>query len=152
MSEIFANLKIGESLEMRGPLGDVSIDLPEFEDFAKIGRGPNFKTNYKEMKYISMIAGGTGITPMLQILQSDAAQVSDVEFCLLFANRMLGDIPFFKELMKLKQNNKNINIFFYLSQGPLPPKNIPECNIEIGRIGVEHLKQVIFPPGEESAL
>ncbi len=152
MSQIFANLKNGDSIEMRGPLGDVSIEMPEFENIAKIGRGPNFETNFNEMKNISMVAGGSGITPMLQILKSDTAQVSDVQFCLLFANRTLGDVPFFKDLMQLSQNNKNITIFFYLSQGPLPSAPIAGCNIEIGRIGEKHLRDVIFPPREDSAL
>eukprot|EP00943_MAST-04B_sp_MAST-4B-sp1_P000944 g944.t1 len=152
MSKIFANLKNGDSIEMRGPFGDVSIEMPEFENIAKIGRGPNFKTNFNEMKNISMVAGGSGITPMLQILKSDAAQVSDVQFCLLFANRTLGDVSFFKDLMHLSQNNKNISIYFYLSQGPLPSAPIAGCNIEIGRIGEKHLREVIFPPRKDSAL
>ena len=56
MSQIFDRLKVGESIEMRGPFGDVSIEMPEFEDFVRWS-WKDFRSNFKELTRISMVAG-----------------------------------------------------------------------------------------------
>lgn len=44
------------------------------------------------MKKVGMIAGGTGITPMLQIINAILREASGVEISLLFANQAEEDI------------------------------------------------------------
>ncbi|KAJ3260521.1 NADH-cytochrome b5 reductase [Boothiomyces macroporosus] len=74
MSNHIFNLKVGDQLEIKGP---------------------NPKWDYKanEFKHIGMIAGGTGITPMLQVIQrilSDPTDKTKVD--LVFANNTEQDI------------------------------------------------------------
>ena len=152
MSQIFDRLQVGESIEMRGPFGDVSIEMPEFEDFVRVGRGKDFRSNFKELTRISMVAGGSGITPMLQILRCDAARLCDVKFRLLFANKTFADIPFFSELLQLSHDNKNIDIFFLISHGPVPENVQQRCNLQVGRIGCEEMKEILFSPDSASGL
>ena len=51
VSKYVHNLKVGESVEVKGP-------------FKKLEYKPNMK------KEIGMIAGGTGVTPMVQVLET----------------------------------------------------------------------------------
>ena len=81
MSQYIDNLKIGETLSMRGPNGG----LEYLADGTFVLKG-----ELKHFKKVGMIAGGTGITPMLQIAK--AAQDDDMEISLLFANQTPEDI------------------------------------------------------------
>ena len=67
---------------------------------------PIHKLEYNSNKYNSiwMLAGGTGITPMLQILKCDSQTVdSQVRFVLLFCNKSVRDIFLIEELNKLEK-------------------------------------------------
>ena len=75
MSQYLEKMPIGEYLKMEGPKGKLEYN----------GRG-NF---YIEKKYqiktkIGMIAGGTGITPMFQIIQAVVKNKDKVDITLLF--------------------------------------------------------------------
>ena len=60
MTQVMEALKIGDAMEVKGPLGH----------FVYQGRG-SFKHSGKAgtCRNLSMIAGGTGITPMWQVIQ-----------------------------------------------------------------------------------
>ena len=60
MTQVMEALKIGDSMEVKGPLGH----------FVYQGRG-SFKHSGRAgtCRQLSMIAGGTGITPMWQVIQ-----------------------------------------------------------------------------------
>lgn len=58
MSKHIGNLKIGDTLEMKGP-------IPKYP----------YQANIK--KHIGMVAGGTGITPMLQVIDAVLANPAD---------------------------------------------------------------------------
>ena len=60
MTQVMEALKVGDSMEVKGPLGH----------FIYQGRG-KFKHSGKAgtCRQLSMIAGGTGITPMWQVIQ-----------------------------------------------------------------------------------
>jgi len=67
-------LKVGDTLEFKGP-------------FQKFEYKPNMK------KYIGMIAGGSGITPMLQVIEKILANGRDnTEVRLIFANKTPEDV------------------------------------------------------------
>merc|ERR1711939_1003844 len=77
--------KAGDELEIMGPVG-----LIEY-----LGCG-SFKLSggrRKDARFVGMLAGGTGITPMLQILQAAVADPADkCEFSLIYANKTADDI------------------------------------------------------------
>jgi len=76
--------KVGDFLEIKGPVG-----LNEY-----LGKGefklPGRKAKFKE---VGMMAGGTGLTPMLQVVTAALRDPDDgTEFTLLYANKTEGDI------------------------------------------------------------
>lgn len=74
LSKYIVNLKVGDELEMKGP-------------FKKLDYQPNMK------KEIGMIAGGSGITPMLQVIRAILNNPNDkTKIHLLFANTSENDI------------------------------------------------------------
>jgi NAD(P)H-flavin reductase len=80
VSKHIAAMQVGENLFMRGPFG-------------------SFEYTSNKFKKLGMIAAGTGITPMYQIMRSVYENPQDeTEIKLLFANRTEDDILLKKEL------------------------------------------------------
>jgi len=102
MSSYIHTLKVGGSVEVRGPVG-------------------RFKYEKNSYKRIGLVAGGTGLTPCLQvircILESPEYCVGEKTcFTLLFQNRCEEDILLRDELDALqKAFPDRLQIFYYLS-------------------------------------
>lgn len=65
MSQYLETLKIGDTIDVRGPAGHITYlgnGLFQFADKAK-----KLPPRNRRVRKIGMIAGGTGITPMLQV-------------------------------------------------------------------------------------
>ncbi|CAN0527853.1 unnamed protein product, partial [Ectocarpus sp. 12 AP-2014] len=78
--------------------------------FPKFDYSPNVK------KEIGMIAGGTGITPMLQVLQELLLNPEDkTKVTLLFANVTAADIMLKAEIDKLAAEHDNFDIVYVVS-------------------------------------
>jgi cytochrome-b5 reductase len=84
VSQHLESLKIGDAMSMKGPKGHLHW----------LGRGkftikkPKRPLETRHAKEIGMIAGGTGITPMLQILHAIFQDSGDQTCCrLLYANQ-----------------------------------------------------------------
>ena len=90
MSQYLENMEIGETIDVRGPSG-----LLVYQSAGTFAIKPNKKSAAKTVKAakVSMIAGGTGITPMLQLI-TDVFRNPDDKTCLslLFANQSEDDI------------------------------------------------------------
>lgn len=102
ISKHVAGLKIGDMLKVRGPKG------------AMVYR-PNM------VKRIGMIAGGTGITPMLQISRAiyrgrKAGDKTQVD--LIFANVNEEDILLREELDQLARDDKGFRVYYVLDNPP----------------------------------
>lgn len=98
-------LEIGETMKVKGPKGAMVYT-------------PNM------CKHIGMIAGGTGITPMLQIIRaiikgrprnggSDATQVD-----LIFANVNADDILLKEDLDRLAKEDEGFRVHYVLNNPP----------------------------------
>lgn len=96
MSQYLESLKIGDTIDVRGPSG-----LLEY-----VGRGQfaiksdkKSPANVVAAKKVNMIAGGTGITPMLQLVKEVVRDEADTtQLALLFANQTEADILLRDEL------------------------------------------------------
>lgn len=94
MSQHFASLKPGDVVEMKGPI-------------EKFRYSPNMK------KHIGMIAGGSGITPMLQVIDAILKNPDDnTQVSLLYANVSPDDILLKKKLDILAASNPNLKVFY----------------------------------------
>ncbi|PCG91367.1 Cytochrome b5 [Penicillium occitanis (nom. inval.)] len=96
-----ANLKLGEKVQFRGPKGAM---------------------RYRNglCKRIGMIAGGTGITPMYQLIRAICEDDTDTtEISLIYANRSEEDILLRRELERFAAAYpKNLNIWYMLDHPP----------------------------------
>ncbi|RAH68731.1 uncharacterized protein BO66DRAFT_376783 [Aspergillus aculeatinus CBS 121060] len=80
MTQHLASMVLGQEIEIRGPKGAMKFT----PDFAR---------------HIGMIAGGTGITPMYQIIRASLDDPSNnIQITLLYANNTEGDILLRREL------------------------------------------------------
>ncbi|KAK4753933.1 hypothetical protein SAY87_002037 [Trapa incisa] len=102
MSQHFASLKPGDVVEVKGPI-------------EKLRYSPNMK------KHIGMIAGGTGITPMLQIIEAILKNPDDnTQVSLIYANVSPDDILLKQKLDILAASHPNLKIFYTVDN---PTKN-----------------------------
>lgn len=117
ISKVVGELKIGDSIKVRGPKG-------------------NFNYTPGMVQSLVMVAGGTGITPMYQILTAIAKNPNDyTKVDLIFANVNPDDILMKKELEDIAATHDNINVYFVLN-------NPPEDWIGgVGFVSVEILKK-----------
>ena len=84
-------------------------------------RGPKGHFNYTNglVRAFGMVAGGTGITPMYQIINAIAKDPNDhTQVSLVYANVNYEDILLKKELDKLVAENDNIKIHYVLNNPP----------------------------------
>lgn len=110
-------LAVGDTVLVRGPSGKITYAA---NGMLHIMQGRMRESQYvrKEpqtlrCKKIYMIAGGTGITPMYQILRSASNDPKDkTEFYLLSANQTPDDILLYNELQALAKQNDNIKLWF----------------------------------------
>ena len=92
MSQHIENLKIGETLDFTGPKG--RLEYKGSGDFKIDGIKKSDPTRESHVTEIGMIAGGSGITPMWQIIQDvfQNCQNDKTKIHLLFANKTEADI------------------------------------------------------------
>jgi cytochrome-b5 reductase len=84
MSQYMDTLKVGDKLDIMGPIGTHEY----------LGKG-KFKSGGKEhtCKKVGMMSGGTGITPMLQVMAAILKDPSDTtQISLIYANQTEADI------------------------------------------------------------
>lgn len=96
-----AHLQVGDKVSFRGPKGAM-------------------KYHNGLCKRIGMIAGGTGITPMYQLIRAICEDDRDLtEISLVYANRSEGDILLRKELDRFaRAYPRNLKVWYMLDQPP----------------------------------
>ena len=98
MSQHLDSLKIGDTIEMRGPKGHMEYK-GKGSFTVKLLRKP---LESRKAKHFGMIAGGTGITPMLQVIHAIVRDPNDeVKVSLIYANQTEDDILVREELESL---------------------------------------------------
>ena len=126
MSRHIQSLRPGvDSLEMKGP-------------FKKI----EYRSNMK--KKIGMIAGGTGVTPMLQIIREVLSNPEDrTELSLIFANVSESDILLRAELDALAYLYPNFRVYYTLDK---PPSG---WTGGVGFVSEEMIRKKMPPPSDD---
>ncbi|XP_078297442.1 NADH-cytochrome b5 reductase 1 [Panthera onca] len=117
MSQYLNSLKIGDVVEFRGPSG-----LLTYTGKGNFSIQPNKKSPPEPQvaKKLGMIAGGTGITPMLQLIRAILKDPEDPTQCsLLFANQTEKDIILREELEELQARYPSrFKLWFTLDHPP----------------------------------
>jgi cytochrome-b5 reductase len=105
ISKYMAGLKVGESIKVKGPKGAMVYQ-------------PNM------VRHFGMIAGGTGITPMLQVIRAvirgraKNGGTDKTKIDLIFANVNQEDILLKDDLDELVAEDDNFNIYYVLNNPP----------------------------------
>ncbi|NXK02106.1 NB5R3 reductase, partial [Herpetotheres cachinnans] len=132
MSQYIDSLKIGDTIDFRGPSGLLFAIRPE----------KKAEPVTKKVKYVGMIAGGTGITPMLQIIRAIMKDKDDPTICqLLFANQTEKDILLRSELEEIQvQNPGRFKCWYTLDRAP------ENWEYSQGFVNQEMMKDHLPPP------
>ncbi|OCT47740.1 NADH-cytochrome b5 reductase 2 [Cladophialophora carrionii] len=127
MSEHIHGLKEGDTLSFKGPI-------------------PKYPWSPNKHSHITLISGGTGITPMYQLIRAIAKNPEDkTKVSLIFGNIKEEDILLKKELSDLeKEFPQRFRVFYTLDN---PPESWPYGK---GFITKELLKEVIPDPKTEN--
>mmetsp|Transcript_14866 Transcript_14866/g.25718 ORF Transcript_14866/g.25718 Transcript_14866/m.25718 type:complete len:318 (-) Transcript_14866:201-1154(-) len=131
--------KPGDWLEIAGPLG-----VNEY-----LGRG-TFKLPGKTVtvKHVGMMAGGTGLTPMLQVVQAALRDAGDTcTFYLIYANKTENDILCREMLDDLARNSKGRFKLYYTLD--FPPANWQHKK---GFITTDMIKECLPPPAADTIM
>ncbi|KAL5586818.1 hypothetical protein FOBRF1_016688 [Fusarium oxysporum] len=126
-SKYLAKLEVGDEALFRGPKGAMKYQ-------------PNL------CKKIGMIAGGTGITPMFQVIRAICEHDRDTtEISLIYANRTEQDILLREELDRFaRRYPKNFKVYYMLDQ---PPAN---WKFGSGYVTRELMKEKLPSPSVDS--
>ncbi|XP_042415863.1 NADH-cytochrome b5 reductase-like protein isoform X1 [Zingiber officinale] len=128
MSQHFASLKPGDIIEVKGPI-------------EKLRYSPNMKRN------IGMIAGGTGITPMLQVVNAILKNPDDnTQVSLIYANISPDDILLKNELDRLSASYANFKVFYTVDK---PNRN---WRGGIGYVSKDMVLKGLPSPGEDTLI
>ncbi|PNH11879.1 NADH-cytochrome b5 reductase 1 [Tetrabaena socialis] len=126
MSQVVAKMRVGDTMLMKGPKGRFTYT-------------PNM------VKHFGMVAGGTGITPMYQVLSAVLKNPADVtQLTLLFGNLTEEDILLRKELDSLVAMHGNrLRVHHVLNTPPA------EWEGGVGFITKEMLAEHLPAPGPD---
>ncbi len=96
------DLKVGDELIVEGPFGDFVYPFAEA----------------KQVDHLVLIAGGSGITPILSIVETALGEGSSASILLIYACRNRDSIMFFEDLERLKQAHRDrLTVRYVVGQG-----------------------------------
>lgn len=136
------NLQIGDKIRVRGPLGRIQylgngqFQLKVKNDFERV-----------QVNKISMIAGGSGLTPMYQIIKH-VLKNADTDTCklsLLYANQSENDILLRKELDDFcAQFPDRLKVWYTID------KASEDWKYSTGYINEEMIANHLYPAGDDN--
>jgi ferredoxin-NADP reductase len=119
-------LIVGDQVELRGPIGGYFVWETQMG-------GP-----------LLLVAGGSGIVPLMAMLRHRQASGSQVPVRLLYSSRTYEDIIYRAELEQLQHDSSDVEVIHTLTRGrPLG------WNSYYRRIDLQMLEDVIKPLGKE---
>ncbi|KAL1110476.1 hypothetical protein AAG570_008004 [Ranatra chinensis] len=143
MSQHLDDLNIGDSVDIRGPSGRLKYLGQGSFSLKLLRKDP---ANIVNVKKVAMIAGGTGITPMLQLIRHITNDPSDnTEMTLLFANQTEKDILLRDELEALAAKfPQQFKLWFTV--------DVPsdDWKYSVGFVCEEMIKDHLFPPAQDT--
>jgi cytochrome-b5 reductase len=143
MSQYLENLPIGHTIDVRGPSGLLVHNGPG--TFA-IKPDKNSQPNIIHYKNLNMIAGGTGITPMLQLIRQALKDPEDMtKMALLFANQSEADILLREELeAAVASAPDRIRIWYTVDR---PSEG---WKYSSGFVSAEMIAEHLYPPADDT--
>lgn len=142
MSQFLNSMKIGDKIDVEGPTGHITYH----------GKGVfsieerNAPRQTRKATKLGMIAGGTGITPMLQLIRAILKDPTDTtEMWLLFANQTEDDIFLRNELEECAKDAR-FHLWYTVDRGSEGWK------YSVGFINEEMIKTNLPEPSESTQI
>lgn len=102
--------------------------------------------------YLSLIAGGSGITPIIQLIRAIVAHKEEKpRIKLLYSNKTEADILLREELDTIARENPELFSVWYTVTRQ-SPADLPHWSYSFGRITEELMIRHLFPPTINSAV
>uniref|UniRef100_A0A8C6E3M0 NADH-cytochrome b5 reductase n=1 Tax=Moschus moschiferus TaxID=68415 RepID=A0A8C6E3M0_MOSMO len=144
MTQYLENMKVGDTILYQGPSG--RLFYHESDTGRKFVFKP-YKTSEPETKlvhHLGMIAGGTGITPKLQLIRCITRKPSDkTMMSVIFANQTEEDILMRNELEEVARTHPTqFNLWYTLDRPPV------DWKYSTGFITKDMIKEHLPPPGK----
>ncbi|KAM8815918.1 NADH-cytochrome b5 reductase 2 [Rhynchonycteris naso] len=143
MTQYLENMEIGDTILFRGPTGRLFYHGPGKFLVKAYKRS---KPEEKLARQLGMIAGGTGITPMLQLIRHITKNPADrTSISLIFANQTEEDILMRKELEEVTRTHPGqFNLWYTLDRPPVGWK------YSSGFITADMIKEHLPAPGKST--
>uniref|UniRef100_A0A3P9IT69 NADH-cytochrome b5 reductase n=1 Tax=Oryzias latipes TaxID=8090 RepID=A0A3P9IT69_ORYLA len=142
MSQYLDKMSIGDTIDFRGPNG-----LLVYQGNGRFSIRANKKSEPKvrRFRHVGMIAGGTGITPMLQLIRKITSDPKDTTKCsLIFGNQTEKDILLREELDDVQKNHPDqVKLWYTLDK---PPQG---WKYSSGFVTFDMIKDNIPPPSSD---
>ena len=152
MTQYLDKFSIGDKIDVSGPSGNLIYKDKGLFDIRPHKPDP-FVTRH--VRHLGLIAGGTGITPMYQILNEILKEQTstepnkrvDIKIWLLFANQTEQDILLRDELEQLAESNSvTFKLWYTVDRAP------EEWKYSKGFIDEAMLKEHMPPPTDETLI
>ncbi|XP_054656752.1 NADH-cytochrome b5 reductase 3 isoform X2 [Dunckerocampus dactyliophorus] len=142
MSQHLESLRIKDTIDFRGPSG---LLVYKGRGVFAIQADKKSPAVTKTSKHVGMIAGGTGITPMLQLITAVMKDPQDQTVChLLFANQTEKDILMRSELEEIQVNNpERFKLWFTVDRAP------SKWEYSEGFISEDMVREHLPPPADD---
>jgi nitrate reductase (NAD(P)H) len=136
-------IPVGSTVEFRGPMGEIEyLGNQRFEAHDKEAKLKHFVC-----AEAGLIAGGTGLTPMLQLITAAQRELGEgaatTKYSLLLGNRTEGDI-LCREELELAAKAGAVDLHFTLDK---PPENWPYFS---GFVDAPMLEKTMPKPGPDA--
>ncbi|XP_023944320.1 NADH-cytochrome b5 reductase 3 isoform X2 [Bicyclus anynana] len=142
MSQHLESMKLGDTIDVRGPSGRLQYANNGVFMIKKLRKDPPVRIVAKKL---NMIAGGTGVAPMLQLIRHICTDPSDkTEMRLLFANQSEQDILVRPELEKYQREHPEQFSLWYTVD-----RATEGWQYSTGFINDEMIKNHLFPPADD---
>lgn len=143
MTQHLDELKIGDTIAFRGPSGKLHYLGNGKFSIKKLRKDP---PQIVSAKKVNMIAGGSGITPMLQLITEVLKRSDDgTQLALLYANQTEEDILLRDELdVFAAKHQEQFKVWYTVDRAS------PTWKFSVGFVSEEMIKDNLFPPSTDT--
>eukprot|EP01083_Nonionella_stella_P113890 336188_1 len=151
MTQHLSKMDIGDTILCRINCGKVC-----YFEVGKIRFGDQRMTMFApynlNVNRLNLIAGGSGITPMYQIISNIHLnkEFDHTKISFIFANKTEKDILLRDKLEEIANTNENIKVHYVISRPET--KNENENGFDVGRLNLNICKKYLFPPSNADDL
>jgi len=140
MSQHLDSMKIGDTIDVKGPLGEfIYRGMGSFSLKGKLGK----------CSKITLVAGGTGLTPCYQVLAAVLREAQDpTQVCLLYANRSPDDILMREQLDNLARLHPERFQLWYTVDCVL--EGAATWDYDVGFVTKEMMEAHLFPASSDT--